>query len=121
MPFSTPATTAQIRQFKRAADGLNGRVAGEAIVKAVLAAYKAEITVMDRYGLSELFRIGIGHPSHGIHGVHIHPIKFHGLTGESKAHTDAVALMTDDEFNMYVGTLLQALETGCFRAGFSYR
>jgi hypothetical protein len=25
-------------------------------------------------------------------------------------------LMTDEKFNMYVGLLLQALETGCFRS-----
>jgi hypothetical protein len=120
MPFSTPATAAQIRQFKQAANGLSGKIAGEAIVKAVLAAYNGEITVMDRHGLNELFRIGLG-PRHGIDAIHVHPISFHGRTGESKAHKDPFDLMSADEFNMYVGTLLLSLETGCFRAGFKYR
>ena len=31
---------------------------------------------------------------------------------------DAVAFLTDDDFNMYLGTLLQALELGRYRVGF---
>jgi hypothetical protein len=34
-----------------------------------------------------------------------------------RAHKDAVAFLTDDDFNMYLGTLLQALELGRYRAG----
>jgi hypothetical protein len=45
-----------------------------------------------------------------------HPISFHGLTGEPRAHKDPVELMTDEKFNMHVGLLLQALETDCFRS-----
>jgi hypothetical protein len=116
MSFGTPATPEQIKHFKSAAAGLSGRTAGDAIVKSILDFYKAEITVLDRYAIGELFRVGIGYPSHGIYGIHVHPIRFHGLTGESRAHKDPVELMTDEKFNMYVGLLLQALETGCFRS-----
>ena len=35
-----------------------------------------------------------------------------------KAHKVAIAFLTDDDFNMYLGTLLQALELGRYRAGF---
>jgi hypothetical protein len=40
-----------------------------------------------------------------------------GSQFELNAHKDAIAFLTDDDFNMYLGTLLQALELGCYRAG----
>ena len=87
-------------------------------MQAVLAHFRAEITVLDKGGFGELFRVGEGNPSHGIHGVHIHPMTLHSLTHEMIAHRDAVALIHDNDFNMYVGLLLQALEVGCYRVGF---
>jgi hypothetical protein len=110
-----------MRQFKGAAAGLNGRQAGEAIVVAILNHFKAEITVLDPHGTGELFRVGSGSPSHGIHGVHIHPVSVQWGTWELKAHKDAIAFLSDENFNMYLGTLLAALETGRYRAGFGYR
>jgi len=35
-----------------------------------------------------------------------------------KAHKDAVAFPANEDFNMYLGTLLQALELGRYRVGF---
>jgi|SRR5579859_2289771 len=52
----TPSTPEQIKHFKSAAAGLRGRTAGNAIVKSILDFYKAEITVLDRYAIGELFR-----------------------------------------------------------------
>jgi hypothetical protein len=121
MPFSTPVAPPLMKQFKSAANGLTGRAAAEAIVQAVLAHFKAEVTVLDRHGIGELFRVGSGDPSHGIHGIHIHPISIQWGTWDLKAHKDAIAFLPDENLNMYVGSLLQALETGCYRAGFKHR
>jgi hypothetical protein len=118
MPYSPPVQPQLLRQFKDAGRGLNHRQAGEQIIVAVLGHFRAEITVLDRDGDGELFRVGSGAPSHGIHGVHIHPISVQWGTWQLKAHKDAVAFLTDDDFNMYLGTLLQALELGRYRAGF---
>ena len=110
-----------MRQFKAAGNGLQGRLAGNTIVKAILDHFKAEITVLDKHGIGELFRIGFGDPSHGIHGVHIHPISIQWASWELKAHKDAIEFLSDDDFNMYLGSLLGALETGRFRSGFQFR
>jgi hypothetical protein len=45
----------------------------------------------------------------------------HSHTHEMIAHKDAIALLTDNDFNMYVGLLLQALELGRYRVGFNKR
>jgi hypothetical protein len=118
MPFSPPVPPALLRQFKKAADGFTGRRASEKIIEAILAHFRAEITVLTADGQGELFRVGTGSPSHGIHGVHIHPISVQWGTWELKAHKDAVAFLSDANFNMYIGLLLQALELGRYRAGF---
>jgi hypothetical protein len=110
-----------MRQFKSAAGGLSGRAAGDAIVRTILDHFKAEITVLDKHGVGELFRIGVGDPSHGIRGVHIHPITVQWGSWELKAHKDAIEFLTDENFNMYLGSLLEALETGRYRAGFKFR
>jgi hypothetical protein len=73
--------------------------------------------VLDQFGEGELFRVGSGSPSHNIHGVHIHPVSVQWGTWQLRAHKDAVSFLTDDDFNMYVGTFLQALELGRFRVG----
>jgi hypothetical protein len=88
------------------------------MMQAVLDHFRAEITVLDADGDGELFRFGSGSPSHGIHGVHIHPVSVQWGTWQLRAHRDAVAFLTDDDFNRYLGTLLQALELGRFRVGF---
>lgn len=103
------------------ANGLSGRSAGDAIVRAILDHFDAEITVLDKHGVGELFRIGVGDPSHGIRGVHIHPVNVQWQTWELRAHKDAIEFLTDDHFNMYLGSLLQGLETGRYRAGFKFR
>jgi hypothetical protein len=122
MAFSSPLPWQLLKQFKGAANGFTGRQAGEKIVAAILAHFhQAEITVLTPDGGGELFRVGQGSPSHGIHGVHIHPTRIQWGTWELKAHKDPVALLSDDNFNMYVGTLLQALETGRYRVGFKKR
>ena len=117
MRCNDPTPQALLRAFKNAGAGHPPRQAGERIVEAILAHYQHEITVYtdDRQG--ELFRIGKG-PRHGISGIHIHPISVQFDTWELKAHKDAVAFLTDKDFNMYLGTLLQALELGRFRVGF---
>jgi hypothetical protein len=46
------------------------------------------------------------------------PISVQWGTWQLKAHKDAVAFLTDTDFNMYLGKLLQALEVGRFRIGF---
>jgi hypothetical protein len=107
-----------LRQFKDAGKGMSQRQAGEAIIRAVLDHFRAEITVLDKYVDGELFRVGKGDPSHGIHGVHIHPITVQWGTWELRAHKDAVAFLKDKNFNRYLGTLLLALEIGRYRVGF---
>ena len=97
---------------------MSPRQSGEQIILAVLNHFRAEITVLGPDGDGELFRLGSGAPSHAIHGVHIHPISVQWDTWQLKAHKDAIAFLTDDDFNMYLGTLLQALELGRYRAGF---
>jgi hypothetical protein len=87
-------------------------------MQAVLNHFRAEITVLDQGGDGELFRVGSGAPSHEIHGVHVHPISVQWGTWQLKAHKDAVAFLTDEDFNMYLGTMLQALELGRYRVGF---
>jgi hypothetical protein len=119
MPFNDPVSRELLRGFKSAGGGLPKRQAGAKIVEAILAHYKAEITVYNDDGHGELFRIGSGNPSHGIQGIHVHPISVAWGTWELKAHKDAVAFLTDDDFNMYLGKLLQALEVGRFRVGFA--
>ena len=118
MGYSLRVSPQLLRQFKSAGQGLQGRQAGIRIVEAVLAHFRAEITVLDQDATGELFRVGQGDPRHGVHGVHIHPITLHSRTHEMIAHKDAVALLTDTDFNMYIGLLLQALELGRYRAGF---
>jgi hypothetical protein len=119
MPFSTPVPPVLLRQFKSAGYGFAGRQASEKIMEAILAHFRMEITVLTADGNGELFRVGSGNPSHGINGIHIHPTSVQYRTGELRAHKDAVAFLTDANFNMYIGLLLQALELGRFRAGFS--
>ena len=121
MPFSTPVPTTITRKFKGTANGLSGRAAGDAIVRAILDHFKCEITVLSSDGFGELFRVGMGDPSHGIHGVHIHPIGVEWGSFELKAHKNAVEFVADDQFNMYLGSLLAGLETGRYRAGFKFR
>jgi hypothetical protein len=105
-----------LRQLKEAGKGLSPRKAGERILQAALDLFRAEITVLDQLGESELFRVGSGSPSHNIHGVHIHPVSVQWGTWQLRAHKDAVSFLTDD-VNMSIGTFLQALELG-FRVGF---
>ena len=107
-----------LRQFKSAGLGFTGRQAGVKIIEAILAHFRAEITVLDKDGFGELFRVGSGNPRHGIHGIHIHPVSIHSQTFEMQAHKDAIDLLADEDFNMYLGLLLQALELGRYRAGF---
>ncbi len=118
MPYSARVSPQLLRQFKNAGHGLSPRQGGERIIQAILDHFRAEITVLGRDGIDELFRVGTGDPSHGIHGIHIHPVSVQWGTWQLKAHKDAVAFLTDDHFNMYLGTLLQALEIGRFRVGF---
>jgi hypothetical protein len=46
------------------------------------------------------------------------PSPFSGVPGNYEPTKDAVAFLKDDDFNMYVGLLLQALELGRYRIGF---
>jgi hypothetical protein len=114
MPLSAPASPSLLRAFKAAGAGLLPRQAGERIITAILTHYRAEITVLAADGEGELFRVGMGNPSHGIVGVHIHPVSVQFESWELKAHKDAVAFLKDKDFNMYLGALLQALEIGRF-------
>jgi hypothetical protein len=118
MPFSPRASPQLLRTFKDSGKGLPPRQAGERIILSILAHYRAEVTVLDSNGTGELFRVGMGFPRHGIHGVHIHPISVQWGTWELRAHKDAVAFLKDGDFNMYIGLLLQALELGRYRIGF---
>ena len=117
MPFSPPVPPQLLRTFKESGKGLPPRQAGERIIETILEYYRAEVTVLDAFGTGELFRVGMGYPRHGIHGVHIHPISVQYRTWELRAHKDAVAFLKDDDFNMYLGLLLQALELGRYRVG----
>jgi hypothetical protein len=118
MPLSAGVPAPLLRAFKATGKDLSPRLAGERIIQAVLTHFRAEITVLDATGDGELFRVGSGNPSHGIQGIHIHPISVQWGTWQLKAHKDAVAFLTDKDFNMYIGTLLQALELGRYRVGF---
>lgn len=118
MPYAPRVPLTLLRQFKSAGQGISGRQAGIRIIEAILAHFRAEITVLDKDGDGELFRVGSGNPRHGIHGIHIHPVSIHSLTFQLQAHKDAIDLLSDADFNMYVGLLLQALELGRYRAGF---
>jgi hypothetical protein len=119
MPLSSRVSRQLLRTFKESGKGLPPRQAGERIIQSILQHYRAEVTVLDSNGTGELFRVGMGFPSHEIHGVHIHPISVQWGTWELRAHKDAVAFLKDDDFNMYLGLLLQALELGRYRIGFS--
>lgn len=118
MPLSPPVPARLLREFKDAGKGLRPREAGERIIQAALNHFRAEVTVLDKDGVGELFRVGSGAPSHEIHGVHVHPISVQWGTWQLRAHKDAIAFLTDQDFNMYLGTFLQALELGRFRIGF---
>ena len=117
MPFNAPVAPQLLRRFKEAGKGLPPRQAGEKIMMAALEHFRAEITVLDSGGTGELFRVGAGSPSHGIHGIHIHPVRVQWDTWDLKAHKDAVSFATDEHFNMYLGLFLQALELGRYRVG----
>ncbi len=112
MALSQRVPAPLLRDFKAAGKGLSPRLAGERIIQTVLNHFRAEITVLDATGEGELFRVGSGSPSHHIHGVHIYPISVQWGTWQLKTHKDAVAFLTDADFNMYIGTFLQALELG---------
>lgn len=119
MPYSVPLPAPVLRQLKSAGRGLTGRLAGIKIMEAVLAHFRqVEITVLNGHGDGELFRIGTGNPRHGIHGVHIHPVMVHSQTFQLEAAKHAVLAIKDEDFNMYLGLLLQALELGRYRVGF---
>jgi hypothetical protein len=118
MAYSPPVHPQLLREFKDAGKGLEPRRAGERIIQAILNHFRAEITVLDRDGIGELFRVGSGSPSHDIVGAHIHPVTVQYKTWQLKADRHAVAFLRDDDFNMYLGTLLQALELGRYRVGF---
>ena len=60
MPFNDPVSRELLKGFKGTGGGLPKRQAGEKIVEAILAHYKAEITVYTDDGHGELFRIRSG-------------------------------------------------------------
>src|SRR5262249_23275068 len=67
-----------LSHVKDAGNGLQGRESGLKIVEDVLAHFRnVEITVLDKTGVGELFRVGCGEGRHGIHGIHIHPLAIH--------------------------------------------
>ena len=74
MPYGLPVPPQLLRQFKDAGKGLSPRQAGERTIQVVLDHFRAEVTVLDRDGEGELFRLGSGTPSHDIHGVHVEGI-----------------------------------------------
>ena len=117
MQLGAPVPSELLRTFKESGRGLASRQAGERIIQSILEHFRAEVTVLDSYRTGELFRVGMGFPSHGIHGVHVHPVFVQWGSWELRAHKDAVAFLKDADFNMYLGTLLQALELGLYRVG----
>lgn len=72
------------------------------------------MTVFDSSGLHELFRIGTGN-RHGITGAHVHEPYIQFETWLIRPRTDAVPLHGNPDYNYYIGTLVQALETGRYR------
>jgi hypothetical protein len=126
--FDPPIPPSLINQFKSAGDGLVGPYVGEAIITAIVAYFKAEVTVLSKEFNSEIFRVGYGdgppgtkYP-HGIKGVHIHEGTFnlHAPAGVRKysVQKDAIAFLTCPEGELYLNDLLEALARGEYRSGF---
>jgi hypothetical protein len=120
MRCENPTSPELLRAFKNAGGGHPRREAGEMMISAILAHYKYEITVYTADLQGELFRIGSG-DRHEIKGVHVHPAYIKKDSWEFRASSKATKFLTDKDFNMYLGILLQALELGRFRVGYPDR
>jgi hypothetical protein len=111
MPRNLPVLAPALRLIKSAAVGYSGLHAAELIVKAAVQHLGGEITVLDASGFHELFRIGA--EGHG--GVHIHDPYIQKETWKLRSASEAHLLHGKEDYNYYIGKLLQALETGQYR------
>ena len=111
MSRNVPVSAAILQNIKRAAMGCTGSHAAERIIKTAVQRLGGEITVLDASGFHELFRVGA--EGHG--GVHVHEPYIQMPTWKLRPATQAVPLHGKEDYNYYVGKLLQALETGQYR------
>lgn len=112
MPRNKPVPASILRLIKAAAAGYSGSHAADLIVRAAVQRLGGEITVLDASGYHELFRIGVADRHDG---VHIHDSFIRGDTWQLTPARDAFPLHGREDYNYYIGLLLQALETGQYR------
>jgi hypothetical protein len=108
MPIAAPIR----RLIKGAAFGYSGSHAAVRIIEAAVQRLGGEITVLDSSGFHELFRVGV--EGHGC-GVHVHEPYIKWETWQLRPASDAQPIHGNQDYNYYIGKLLQALETGQYR------
>jgi hypothetical protein len=113
MSRSTLVPAPILRLVKGVAAGYSGSHAAERIIEAAIQRLGGEITVLDASGFHELFRVGA--EGHGHIGVHVHETYIQRDTWKLRPATEAHPLHGREDYNYYVGKLLQALETGQYR------
>lgn len=113
MSRSIPVPAPILRLIKGAAAGYSGSHAAVRIVEAAVHRLGGEITVLDATGFHELFRVGA--EGHGIQGPHVHEPYIQRDTWKLRPVTEALPLHGKEDYNYYIGKLLQALETGQYR------
>ena len=111
MPRNIPVHPTILRVIKGAAIGYSGSHAAERIIEAAVQRLGGEITVLDGTGFHELFRVGA--KGHG--GVHVHEPYIQMHTWQLRPTSEPVPLHGNEDYNYYIGKLLQSLETGQYR------
>jgi hypothetical protein len=111
MSRNTPVAAPILRLIKGAAVGHSGSNAAVRIIEAAVQRLGGEITVLDASGFHELFRVGA--EGHG--GVHVHDPYIQWHTWQLRPASEAHPLHGKEDYNYYIGKLLQALETGQYR------
>ena len=115
MSRSTPVAAPILRLIKGAAVGYSGSHAAVRIIEATVQHLGGEITVLDASGFHELFRVG----GEGHGGVHVHEPYIQWDTWQLRPASEAHPLHGNEDYNYYIGKLLQALETGQYRTRWS--
>jgi hypothetical protein len=111
MSRNLPVSAPILRIIKAAAVGYSGSHAAERIIQAAVQRLGGEITVLDASGFHELFRVGA--EGHG--GVHVHDPYIRRDTWQLRPAAEALPIHGKEDYNYYIGKLLQALETGQYR------